>query len=65
MIRSYAQRKFAEENFDILVTGHMHIKDEFPFEIEGRKSVSINLGSWFEQPQALLLEEKGYSWKTL
>ncbi len=65
MIRSYAQRKFTEENFDILVTGHMHIKDEFPFEIEGRKSVSINLGSWFEQPQALLLEEKGYSWKTL
>jgi UDP-2,3-diacylglucosamine hydrolase len=65
MIRSYAQRKFGEEQFDILVTGHMHIRDEFPFQIQDKKAVSINLGSWFEQPQALLLEESGYTWKNL
>lgn len=62
MIREYAKEKFQEEPFDLMITGHMHIKDDFEVEKSGHKGRSINLGSWFEAPQALCLTEKEYTW---
>lgn len=65
MIRDYAQSKFKETVFDFIVTGHMHVRDDFEFEAEGKRRVSINLGSWFEGPRALLISEQGHFWKEL
>jgi UDP-2,3-diacylglucosamine pyrophosphatase LpxH len=65
LIRKYAEDKITETDFDLIVTGHMHVKDVYEFEAGGKKRVSINLGSWFEEPQALLLTEQGFSWQTL
>jgi UDP-2,3-diacylglucosamine hydrolase len=65
MIRAYAQAKVKETAFDYIVTGHMHVRDEFEFEVGGQKRVSINLGSWFERPRALLITGQGHSWKDL
>lgn len=61
MIRTYAEKVADNSEFDYLITGHMHIRDEYKF----KNRVSINLGSWFEEPMALCLEPQGYSWKTL
>lgn len=65
MIREFALSKFQETPFDLIITGHMHIRDEFEFEAGGKKRVSVNLGSWFEEPCALLLTEQGHFWKKL
>ncbi len=64
-IRKYAIAKAAESDFELIITGHMHVLDEHHFESAGQKKISINLGSWFEQPQALCLTEQGYEWKDL
>jgi UDP-2,3-diacylglucosamine hydrolase len=65
MIRDFAQAKFKETPYDFIITGHMHVRDEFEFEAQGKKRISINLGSWFEGPRALLISEQGHSWRDL
>jgi UDP-2,3-diacylglucosamine hydrolase len=57
MIRNHAQRAFKEHSFDIIVTGHMHVKDDWEFQVGDRKVRSINLGSWFDEPKVLSIGE--------
>lgn len=64
MIRSYAESMARNDNFDYIITGHMHIVDEYIFEKSGKR-ISINLGSWFTPPQALKLDDKGHQWVSL
>jgi UDP-2,3-diacylglucosamine hydrolase len=61
MIQDYAEKLAKKEDFDYLITGHMHVRDEYKFG----KRTSINLGSWYEEPKALCLTDKDYSWKDL
>lgn len=65
MIRAFGRDKFKEAPFDYIISGHMHIRDEYEFEANGKQRISINLGSWYDQPQVLCLSEKGHSWKSL
>ncbi len=53
LVRAYAEKTFKVEPFDLIVTGHMHIFDDYSFEVSGRKVRSINLGTWLEIPRAL------------
>ncbi len=57
MIHEYAQKKYSEKPFDLIITGHMHVDDRFEFSEAGKKIESINLGSWYTQPKALQLVE--------
>lgn len=58
MIRVYSEKVYDQEmHFDLIVTGHMHIQDEYHFHRRGQKITSINLGSWFEEPTALHLQK--------
>lgn len=60
MIRDYAESCATQAKFDYLMTGHMHIRDEYKTSKGG---ISVNLGSWFEpEPMALLLTEQGHEW---
>lgn len=61
MIRDYAEKSYHERKFDYIITGHMHVKDEYDFH--GAKS--INLGSWFDQPEAFWLTDADCGWKKL
>lgn len=65
MIRAYAQKIHASAPFDVIVTGHMHVKDEFEFSVENRRVQSFNLGSWFEKPVALHMLCGEFKWVTL
>jgi UDP-2,3-diacylglucosamine pyrophosphatase LpxH len=65
MIRDYAALVFKNKKFDYLVTGHVHVQDEFKFENSGNEFQSVNLGSWFQQAKALHLTEQGHDWKNL
>lgn len=64
-IRKFAIRSAELSEFDFLITGHMHIRDEFVFKNGGAEKVSINLGSWFDTPSAFCLEEDSYRWQVL
>lgn len=55
-IRRYAQRQYPQKKFDLLVTGHMHVFDDFTFASGGYAVRSINLGTWLEKPRVLKVE---------
>jgi UDP-2,3-diacylglucosamine hydrolase len=57
LIRAHAERSHSQENFDLIVTGHMHVFDDYQF-LKNNKSVrSINLGTWLDKPRALKISE--------
>lgn len=53
LVRAYAEVSYLQKPFDLIVTGHMHIFDDYQFEIGGKKSRSINLGTWLEIARVL------------
>ncbi len=57
LVRAYAAKKFSEKAFDIIVTGHMHIFDDYTFKVKERSVRSINLGTWLEVPRALKITD--------
>lgn len=65
MIRVHARRSFHESPFDAIITGHMHFRDDYEFEMSGRVIRSLNLGSWFDAPCALLLRQGHFTWVEL
>lgn len=56
MIQSYAMKVYNEESFDLIVTGHMHVFDDYTFAVKDKTVRSINLGTWLVSPIALLIE---------
>ena len=58
LIRSHAESKFSESKFDLIVTGHVHVQDDFSFAINGQTVRSVNLGSWFTEPMVFQLSGK-------
>ena len=56
-VRSHAKRVFRDEPFDLLISGHVHVKDDFTFDESGRKVRSVNLGSWYDLAKAFVLTE--------
>lgn len=64
-IHTYADQAFAKDPFDYMITGHMHVRDEYQVGSAEKKGLSINLGSWFEETLALRLDESGHHWVSL
>lgn len=63
MIHKHALRSYQEIPFDILISGHMHVRVDETLQIDGRNVRNINLGSWLEpDPQVLCLENNKISW---
>jgi UDP-2,3-diacylglucosamine hydrolase len=58
LTQDYAQEVYNEKPFDIIITGHTHVDDDFSFEAQGKKARSINLGSWLDRPKALIVTKE-------
>jgi UDP-2,3-diacylglucosamine hydrolase len=57
LIRQHAVRELeAGAEFDLLVTGHVHVVDDAWIEARGHRARSVNLGSWFDGPKIFFLE---------
>lgn len=65
MIRRHAESIYKEKPFDLIITGHMHVEDDYQFNVDGRNVRSINLGTWLNRPIALLIENEKISWVPL
>lgn len=59
MIRAHAESMRAQSKFDVIISGHVHVTDDFTFKMNDREVRSINLGSWFEPPKALVIDAGG------
>ena len=56
MIRDYAKKTHQQSDFDLLVTGHMHVEDDFVFNTNTGTARSINLGTWLDRPKILKID---------
>lgn len=64
MIRDHAARVWADDPFDAIVSGHMHVRDDWTFAAGGKTARSINLGSWFvDEPEVLVLADGKLEWR--
>jgi UDP-2,3-diacylglucosamine hydrolase len=58
LIREHVKKVFNDGQFDLIITGHVHVRDDSSFRI-GQNSVrSINLGSWFEDAKVFVLSRE-------
>jgi UDP-2,3-diacylglucosamine hydrolase len=55
VIRRHAEILAHTEDFDLIVSGHVHVRDDVRIDCAGRSVRSVNLGSWFDSPQVFLL----------
>lgn len=68
MIRSHAEKvHVSEEYFDLMISGHVHVRDDYQWESHSRVIRSVNLGWWSsrETPQAFRLEDSGGTWEEI
>ena len=56
MIRDYAKVTHRADDFDLLITGHMHIEDDYSFKTNTGTARSINLGTWLDRPKVLRID---------
>lgn len=57
MIRTHAKRAFRERPFDMIVSGHVHTRDDCELDVDGRRFRSVNLGTWLDAPCALRIDD--------
>ena len=57
MIRDYAKKIQRVDDFDVLISGHMHIEDDYTFKTNTGTSRSINLGTWLDKPKVLRIDQ--------
>lgn len=63
MIRTHAHRAYKENRFDAIISGHMHVFDEYNFNEDGLPVRSFNLGSWYgETIKVLKLSDRTFEW---
>jgi UDP-2,3-diacylglucosamine hydrolase len=58
-IRAHAMRAYAAKPFDIIISGHVHIRDDHIFRDGTKKFRSINLGTWLDAPCYFKIDESG------
>ena len=56
MIRDYAKSTHRTADFDVLITGHMHVEDDYSFKTNTGTARSINLGTWLDRPKVLRID---------
>ena len=58
-IREHAAKVRAERDFDLIISGHVHVRDDAHVETPAGPARSVNLGSWFDRPCCFQLDTDG------
>lgn len=57
-MKIYAEKVLGEQEYDVLIMGHTHVREDYVVESNGRKGRFVNLGSWWEpEPKIFWLGE--------
>lgn len=59
-MRTYTDKVLSERFVDYLIHGHTHVRDVYETNVDGEQCFSINLGSWFDDQQVLLINDSGH-----
>ncbi len=58
-IRAHAAKAYVERPFDIIISGHLHVRDDYEFETASGRARSVNLGTWLSAPCYFRLDASG------
>jgi len=58
-IRDHALRVYPEKPFDLLLSGHVHVREDSELGVSGRKVRCVNLGTWLKEPLVFELKSEG------
>ena len=58
-IRTHAHKVYKERPFDLIISGHVHIRDDYVVDADDASFRSVNLGSWLDAPCYFQLDESG------
>ena len=58
-IRAHADREFAKQPFDLLIAGHVHVRDDYRRGDERGSYRAVNLGTWLEAPGYFVVDGSG------
>ncbi len=64
-LHKHAELVAAQQSFDILVNGHVHVRDDFSFMSGGRPRRALNLGTWLNEPYKYLEISDKVIWKEI
>ncbi len=56
-IRAHAEKVHAENPFDLIISGHVHVRDDCRLSSENGEFRSVNLGSWLDAPCYFLVDD--------
>ena len=59
IIRSHALRAYRQRPFDVIVSGHVHVRDDCEMEEGVSRFRCINLGTWLDAPCYLRIDDSG------
>lgn len=57
LIHKFAARRLSETAYDYLITGHVHVVDDYVLNSNQHVSRSINLGSWYDGAHVFVLSD--------
>ena len=58
-IRDHAKRVYAVQPFDLIITGHVHTRDDCQVDVGDATFRSVNLGTWLDTPCYFSLDDNG------
>jgi UDP-2,3-diacylglucosamine hydrolase len=61
VIHTHAQKVFSQKPFQVIISGHVHLRDEISFVMGGQKMTCYNLGSWDDK--CLVLKKSNRQWQ--
>ncbi len=64
-IHTHAKKAFSERSFDLLISGHVHVRDDSRIDLGDASFRSVNLGSWLDAPCYFKLDTKDASFHEL
>jgi UDP-2,3-diacylglucosamine hydrolase len=56
-IRAHAARAYSDRPFDLILSGHVHVRDDYRIDVAEQTFRSVNLGSWMDAPCYFKLDD--------
>lgn len=58
-IRTHAEKAYRQAPFNLIISGHVHVRDQYLVQDGQQSFKSVNLGSWLEAPCYYQIDEAG------
>ncbi len=58
-LHRHALKVWSEEPFDLLICGHIHVREDVKLKVKDHEVRVVNLGTWLKDPTYFVVDEEG------